>query len=39
MMEERLGHPDLAGVKHVERYCLYELPFYERWGSITHPFT
>jgi GNAT superfamily N-acetyltransferase len=33
LMEAILDHPRLAGVEHVELYCLGELSgFYERWG-------
>lgn len=33
VMEELLAHPEVAGSRHVELYCLPELePFYERWG-------
>lgn len=33
VMEQVLGHRDLAGVRNFELYCLPELiPFYERWG-------
>jgi GNAT superfamily N-acetyltransferase len=33
VMEDLLGDPRLAGVEHVELYCLPEMePFYDRWG-------
>lgn len=33
LMDRIVAHPALAGVKHIELYCLPELiPFYERWG-------
>jgi predicted GNAT family N-acyltransferase len=36
IMDRIVSHPDLAGVKHFELYCLPELiPFYERWGFST----
>ena len=36
LMERIVGHPALAGVKHLELYCLPELvPFYEKWGFST----
>jgi predicted GNAT family N-acyltransferase len=36
IMERLLGHPNLAGLRHIELYCLLELvPFYEQWGFST----
>ena len=36
LMDALLAHPRLAGVEHVELYCLPELiQFYSRWGFGT----
>ena len=33
LMGAVLAHPELAGVRHFELYCLEEVaPFYEQWG-------
>ena len=33
LIDDVVGHPRLASVRHIELYCLAELePFYERWG-------
>ena len=37
LMEHVLAHPMVAGVKHVELYCLPQLTaFYQRWGFSTN---